>query len=313
MADFHARGDVMKAVETSDLSKLYAPGVGLNRLNLSVEAGEVFGFIGPNGAGKTTAIRTLMGFLRPTGGVGRVLGHDVWQERVQVHARVGYLPGEVHLPLDLTARELMKRSCKLRGGASNAYGLDVARRLDLQLDARLKTLSKGNRQKVGLTLALMHRPELLVLDEPTDGLDPLVQETVLNLLREAEREGRTVFLSSHVLSEIERVAGRVGIIRRGELIRVEGVQALKASLPQQVALHFARPPTVDLTSLSGMSQGVADGLAFRGLWRGGPDPLIRALVGESLASLSLTPSTLEDAFMDEYRHEVGQRKEDHVA
>ncbi|CAM3641133.1 ABC transporter ATP-binding protein [Deinococcus frigens] len=303
----------MNAIETTGLSKLYAPGVGLAPLNLSVPTGEVFGFIGPNGAGKTTAIRTLMGFLRPSGGSGRVLGHDVWKERVEVHRRVGYLPGEVHLGRDHSARELMSRSCRLRGGASDTYGLEVARRLELKLDARLGTLSKGNRQKVGLTLALMHRPELLVLDEPTDGLDPLVQETVLELLREAASEGRTVFLSSHVLSEVERVAGRVGIIRRGELIRVEGVGALKASLPQQVTLRFARPPRVDLAALDGMTQGVADGLDFRGLWRGGPDALIRALAGESLSSFSLTPSTLEDAFMDEYRSESPRKEEAHVA
>jgi ABC-2 type transport system ATP-binding protein len=303
----------MNAIETTDLSKVYAPGVGLRGLNLNVTAGEVFGFIGPNGAGKTTAIRTLMGFLRPSGGSARILGHDVWQERVAVHRRVGYLPGEVHLSRDHTARGLMGRSCKLRGGASVAYGLEVARRLELRLDARLGTLSKGNRQKVGLTLALMHRPELLVLDEPTDGLDPLVQETVLELLREAQSEGRTVFLSSHVLSEIERIAGRVGIIRRGELIRVEGVQTLKASLPQQVTLHFARPPTVDLAALDGMSGGVTDGLDFRGQWHGGPDPLIRALSGQSLTSLSLTPSTLEDAFMGEYRSEPARAEVPHVA
>lgn len=303
----------MTAIETQGLSKLYAPGVGLAPLNLSVSAGEIFGFIGPNGAGKTTAIRTLMGFLRPTGGSGRILGHDVWQERVAVHARVGYLPGEVHLARDHTARELMGRSCCLRGGASNAYGLDVARRLELRLDARLGTLSKGNRQKVGLTLALMHRPELLVLDEPTDGLDPLVQETVLDLLREAGSEGRTAFLSSHVLSEIERIAGRVGIIRRGELIRVEGVQTFRASLPQLVSLRFAQPPRVNLSALDGMTQGVTDGLDFRGAWRGGPDALIRALAAESLDSLSLVPSTLEDAFMDEYRSEGPRKEADHVA
>ncbi|GGL71225.1 ABC transporter [Deinococcus aerolatus] len=303
----------MNAIETSGLSKLYAPGVGLAPLTLSVPAGEIFGFIGPNGAGKTTAIRTLMGFLRPTGGRGQILGHDVWQQRVAVHRRVGYLPGEVHLVRDHTARDLMTRSCRLRGGASNTYGLEVARRLQLRLDVRLGTLSKGNRQKVGLTLALMHRPELLMLDEPTNGLDPLAQETALDLLREASSEGRTVFLSSHVLSEIERIAGRVGIIRRGELIRVEGVRELKASLPQQVTLRFARPPSVDLAALPGMSGGVTDGLDFRGQWRGGPDALVRALAGQSLSSLSLTPSTLEDAFMDEYRSETPRMADIHVA
>ncbi|WP_309569690.1 ABC transporter ATP-binding protein [Deinococcus sp.] len=303
----------MNVIETSGLSKRYAPGVGVNALTLSVGAGEIFGFIGPNGAGKTTAIRTLMGFLRPTGGNAHILGHDVWKERTEVHRRVGYLPGDLHLPRDHSARELMTRSCRLRGGASADYGLEIARRLELRLDARLGSLSKGNRQKIGVTLALMHRPELLILDEPTDGLDPLVQDTVLALLREAAAEGRTVFLSSHVLSEVERIAARVGIIRRGELIRVESVQAFRASLPQLVSLRFARPPRVNLSALDGMTQGVADGLDFRGAWRGGPDALIRALAAESLDSFSLVPSTLEDAFMDEYRSEGPRKEADHVA
>ena len=301
----------MNAIETSGLSQRYAPAVGLALLTLSVPAGKIFGFIGPNGAGKTTAIRTLMGFLRPTGGRGQILGHDVWQQRLAIHRRVGSLPGEVHLARD--QRRTMTRSCWLRGGASNTYGMELVRRLQLRLDARLGTLNKGNRQKVGLTLALMHRPELLVLDEPTDGLDPLVQETVLDLLREASCEGRTVFLSSHVLSEIERIAGRVGIIRRGQLIRVEGVRELKASLPQQVTLRFARPPSVNLAALHGMSGGVVDGLDFRGQWHGGPDALVQALADQAQASLSLTPSTLEDAFMDEYRSETPRKEDIHVA
>lgn len=297
----------VNAIATEGLSKLYAPGVGLRPLSLTVPVGEIFGFIGPNGAGKTTAIRTLMGFLRASGGSAQILGHDVWAQRVAVHRRVGYLPGEFHLPRDHSARELMARSVRLRRGAGTRYGEEVARRLGLKLDARLGTLSKGNRQKVGLTLALMHRPELLILDEPTDGLDPLVQDTALELLREARAEGRTVFLSSHVLSEVEAVAGRVGLIRRGELIRVEGVQDLKASLPQQLRVRFAAPPRVDLAALDGMSAAVARGLDFSAAWRGPPGTLLRALAGESLSGFSLTPSTLEDAFLEEYRVDADRR------
>ncbi|GGM06305.1 ABC transporter ATP-binding protein [Deinococcus aerophilus] len=296
----------MHAIETDRLSKLYAPGVGLLPLNLTVPVGEIFGFIGPNGAGKTTAIRTLLGFLRASGGSGRILGHDVWAQRVAVHRQVGYLSGELHLPRGHSARELMNRSVRLRRGTDTHYGVEVARRLGLNLDARLGTLSKGNRQKVGLTLALMHRCNLLILDEPTDGLDPLAQETALDLLREARAENRTVFLSSHVLSEVEAVAGRVGLIRRGELIRVEGVQDLKASLPQQLRVRFATPPRTNLAALGGMSAAVARDLDFSGAWRGPPDDLLRALAGESISSFSLTPSSLEDAFLGEYRvDEVG--------
>ncbi|MEW6421879.1 MAG: ABC transporter ATP-binding protein [Deinococcota bacterium] len=291
----------MNAIETSGLSKLYQQDVGLHPLTLTLPAGQIFGFLGPNGAGKTTTIRTLLGFLRPTGGEARIFGRDVWREREAVHARVGYLPGEVHLPRDLSARELLERCARLRGTHDITSGLEVARRLDLDLRPRLGTLSKGNRQKVGLMLALMPRPDLLILDEPTDGLDPLAQEAVLELLREARAEGRTVFLSSHVLSEVERVADRVGIIRRGQLIRLDELATLKASLPQRVRVRFAAPPRVDLAALPGMAQGRAQGLDFEGLWRGRPDALIRALAPETLSSFSLVPSTLEDAFLDEYR------------
>ncbi|PNY82453.1 ABC transporter ATP-binding protein [Deinococcus koreensis] len=294
----------MNAIEISGLSKLYAPGVGLKPMTLAVPPGEIFGFLGPNGAGKTTTIRTLLGFLRPGGGQAQILGHDVWREREAVHARVGYLPGDVHLRPEWTAGELIRRTAALRPAATPEHGTQVARRLTLDLNRRVGTLSKGNRQKVGLVLALMTGAEVLILDEPTDGLDPLAQETVLELLREARAGGRTVFLSSHVLGEVERVADRVGLIRAGELIRVEELATLKASLPQQVRVSFAAPPQLRLAELPGMSGGEQLGLDFRGLWRGAPDTLIRALARESLRSLSLTPSSLEDAFLGEYRPEV---------
>lgn len=289
------------AIETQALSKHFAPGVGVSALTLSVPPGEVFGFLGPNGAGKTTTIRTLLGFLRPTGGEGRIFGLDVWQAREAVHARVGYLPGEVHLNPAWTTQELLARGARLRGLRDVTYGLEVARRLDLDLTRRVGTLSKGNRQKVGVTLALMHRPDLLILDEPTDGLDPLVQDTVLALLREARAEGRTVFLSSHVLSEVERVADRVGIIRAGGLVRVDRLPDLKASLPQRLHVTFAAAPGADLAALPGLTVTAAGPLSVEGLWRGDPNPLLRALAGEQVRALSFTPSSLEDAFMDEYR------------
>ncbi|THF88709.1 ABC transporter ATP-binding protein [Deinococcus sp. KSM4-11] len=291
----------MNAIEITGLGKEYAPGVGLHPMTLTVPTGEIFGFLGPNGAGKTTTIRTLLGFLRPSAGAATILGHDVWTQREAVHARVGYLPGEVHLRREWTAGELLRRTAFLRGSVDTAYGVDVARRLELDLTRRVGTLSKGNRQKVGLTVALMTRADMLILDEPTDGLDPLAQETVLELLREAREEGRTVFLSSHVLTEVERVADRVGIIRAGDLIRVDDLSTLKASLPQRLSVRFAGPPRPDLTTLPGLSDVTVTGTELRGLWRGTPDDLIRALSTESLAAFSLTPSTLEDAFLDEYR------------
>lgn len=289
------------AIEISGLAKQFAPGVGLSPMTLGVAPGEIFGFLGPNGAGKTTTIRTLMGFLRPTAGSARVLGLDVWAQREAVHARVGYLPGEVKLSPQWTARLLLERSAHLRGGADTAYGEEVAGRLGLDLGRRLGTLSKGNRQKIGVTLALMHRPGVLILDEPTDGLDPLVQETVLGLLREARSEGRTVFLSSHVLSEVDRVADRVGLIRAGSLTRVERLDDLRAQLPQRLEVTFAAEPPAGVRTLPGLSDVHAAGTTLRGLWRGDLNLLLRALSAEKLVSLSLTPSSLEDAFLEEYR------------
>lgn len=294
-----------QAIELRGLAKQFAPGVGLQPMTLEVAPGEVFGFLGPNGAGKTTTIRTLMGFLRPTAGSARVLGLDVWAQREAVHARVGYLPGEVRLSPEWTGAQLLRRSAGLRGRRDTAYGEQIAGRLGLDLHRRLGTLSKGNRQKIGVTLALMHRPELLILDEPTDGLDPLVQETVLELLREARAEGRTVFLSSHVLSEVDRVADRVGIIRAGELTRVERLAELKAALPHHLEVTFAAAPPAGLLTLPGLRGVRADGLTVRGLWQGDPNALLRALSAERLTALSLTPSSLEDAFLGEYRTAPG--------
>ncbi|EYB67168.1 multidrug ABC transporter ATPase [Deinococcus phoenicis] len=299
----------MNAIETAGLGKRYGRSVGLHPLDLEVKAGEIYGFLGPNGAGKTTTLRTLLGFLRPTSGTARVFGRDVWRERGAVHARVGYLPGEVHLNRDLTGGDLLDRTARLRGLPDTASAREIAGRLDLDLTRRLGTLSKGNRQKVGLLLALMHRPDLLLLDEPTDGLDPLAQDTVLALLREARAQGRTVFLSSHALGEVERVADRVGIIRQGRLIRSERLADLRASLPQRLQVRFRSPPRVDLAALPGLSEPSANGLDFSGIWRGSPDALIRALAGETLASLTLRESTLEEAFLGEYR----QPEPGHVA
>ncbi|MBB5375105.1 ABC-2 type transport system ATP-binding protein [Deinococcus metalli] len=291
----------MNAIETSGLGKEYAPGVGLRPMTLEVAPGEIFGFLGPNGAGKTTAIRTLLGFLRPTAGSARILGHDVWRGREAVHARVGYLPGEIKLRPEWTAGEVIRRAAALRGQHDLAHSLTVARRLALDVTRRVGTLSKGNRQKVGLCAALAARADVLILDEPTDGLDPLAQDTVLALLREARSEGRTVFLSSHVLTEVERVADRVGLIRAGDLVRVDDLAALTAGLPQRVSVHFAASPTRDFTALPGLTDVVREGHELHANWRGAPGDLLRALADEELSAFSVTPPTLEDAFLGEYR------------
>lgn len=302
-------------IVTEGLHKLYPrphgqPEVGLRPLDLSVRRGEVFGFLGPNGAGKTTTIRALLGYLRPTGGEARVLGLDVRTRSRDIHARVGYLPGELRLDPTRTAQDLFAHVGRLRGGTPDrAYLHGLVERLGLDPSRRVGTLSKGNKQKVGLVLALMSRPDLLVLDEPTDGLDPLVQDEVLRLLREARAEGRTVFLSSHVLAEVDRIADRVGIIRGGVLVTVSGVAEVKARLPRHVQVRFAGPvpeaafarlPGVRAVQVRGdtLSCSLEGGDAF-----GGVDALVKALAAHTVLDLQITDPDLEQAFLSYYQED----------
>ncbi|MGZ4372148.1 MAG: ABC transporter ATP-binding protein, partial [Gaiellaceae bacterium] len=205
-------------VSLQNLTKSYGRARGVVDLNLTVRSGEVFGFLGPNGAGKTTTIRTMLDLIRPTSGRVLIFGLDARTDGVAVRRGVGYLPGDLRLYEHLTPRELLSYFAALRKLSTLAEAERLAPRLELELDRPVAALSRGNRQKVGLVQAFMHRPQLLVLDEPTSGLDPLVQQTFYELAREAVAEGRTIFLSSHVISEVQHVADRVGLVREGRLV-----------------------------------------------------------------------------------------------
>ncbi len=228
-------------IETEALTKFYGRQRGIEELSLSVGPGEVFGFLGPNGAGKTTTIRLLMDLIRPPSGSIRVLGYDLRRDAVQARRRIGYLPGDLELYRDMSGKELLAFFASLRPGADLGHARELADRLDLDLSRHVHDLSKGNRQKLGVVQAFMHRPELLILDEPSSGLDPLVQREFHALIREVARAGGTVFFSSHVLDEVERVADRVGIILEGHLAVVDGVPALKARALRVLELEFAAP------------------------------------------------------------------------
>ena len=229
------------AIETTGLTKIYGDTRAVVDLGLSVERGEIFGFLGPNGAGKTTTIRMLLALQRPTRGRATVLGADPCSDPRSIHARTGYLPGELSLLPHLSARRHIDWFARARRLDGHGSATELIERFDVVLDRPLRELSKGNRQKIGLVLAFMHRPDLLVLDEPTSGLDPLMQDEFGRLVREVADGGATVFLSSHELDEVQRLADRVAIIRAGELVTMGTVASLRASTPERIIARFARP------------------------------------------------------------------------
>jgi ABC-2 type transport system ATP-binding protein len=291
------------------LSKSYGRVQALRGVELEVRRGEIFGFLGPNGAGKTTTIRCFLDLIRPSGGTVRVLDLNPQQEPVAVRARVGYLPGELHLDDNMTADSALRFFNRLRGGrAEPAFIRHLAGRLSLDLQTPIKNFSKGNKQKVGIVQALMHRPELLLLDEPTSGLDPLMQQEVLRLITEARAAGATVFFSSHALSEVQEVAERVGIIRRGVVVEVAETAALLERALRRVRVRFRQPvDAAALVGVAGVKSLALDGPAGMVLRVGGDmDALIKALAVFPVSDLETERPSLEEIFLAYYegdRHE----------
>jgi ABC-2 type transport system ATP-binding protein len=229
------------AIHTERLTKHYGQVKALVDLDLDIYRGEVFGFLGPNGAGKTTMIRTILDEIRPTSGTASILGMDTHRQSVEIRNHVGYVPGDLAMYPNLTGKDTLTYFANLRGGVDWEYVDELAERLGADLTKKVGDLSSGNRQKVGLIQAFMNKPEVLIMDEPSSGLDPLVQREFQKMMREVAAAGRTVFLSSHTLSEVQRVADRVGIIRQGHLIAVEGVAALRSKAIRTVNLYFDGP------------------------------------------------------------------------
>jgi ABC-2 type transport system ATP-binding protein len=290
------------AIVTRGLTKHYGEVEALVDLDLEVQRGEVFGFLGPNGAGKSTTIRVLLDLLRPTRGTATVLGHDSHADGLEVRRRTGYVPGDLALYPKLTGRQVLAYLGSLRGGVDWAHVEELAERLQSDLDRRVGDLSTGNRQKVGLIQAFMHRPDLLVLDEPNAGLDPLVQQELIALMREARDEGRTVFLSSHTLSEVERVADRVGIIREGRLVVVERVDALKSRAVRRLELHFAAPVPTDLfAGVPGVQEAVVEGSLARLRFEGSVNQVLHAALAHEVVELHTREADLEEIFLAFYR------------
>lgn len=291
-------------IRTTNLSKTYGKSRGIVQVNLEVPRGQVFGYLGPNGAGKTTTIRLLLDLIRPSAGYAEVLGMDAQRQSIAIHRRVGYLPGELALYEDMSGAEFVLYLANLRGGLAWSQVESLAQRLDCNLKAPIRTLSRGNKQKLGLIQALMHQPELLILDEPTSGLDPLMQQEFYRLLTEITAEGRTVFLSSHNLPEVERTCQRVAIIREGTLIAVEEVAALKTHALRQFEVHFAQPlPAEALAGVPGLQDIVFQGNLLRCAVRGSVDGLIKVLAHYQVDNLLSHEPTLEEIFLAYYEGE----------
>jgi ABC-2 type transport system ATP-binding protein len=293
------------AILTEGLTKHYGDVRALVDLDLEVKRGEVFGFLGPNGAGKTTMIRTILDLIHPTRGRAEILGMDSHDHAVEIRNHVGYLPSDLSMYPNLTGRDMITYFSNLRGGVDRKYVDDLASRLQADLSKKVGDLSSGNRQKVGLILTFMNRPQVLIMDEPSTGLDPLMQREFQMMMREVAEEGRTVFLSSHTLSEVQRVADRVGIIRSGHLVDVEFVDDLRSKAIRKVELQFDGP--VDASTFESVP-GVRDvevashhaTMSFDGKM----DTLLRkATEHYTLVDVTTQEADLEEIFLEYYREE----------
>jgi ABC-2 type transport system ATP-binding protein len=290
---------VPAAIETRALTKFYGRQRGIVDLDLAVQRGEIFGFLGPNGAGKTTTIRTLLGFLHPTSGSATILGHDASRRSIAVRAVTGYLPAEVSLYPWMTGRELVEFALNARRCRAGTWLETLKARFPVDLDRRIRAYSRGLRQQLAVIAALAHDPELLILDEPTTGLDPLLKASFQELLGEERDRGKTIFLSSHILPEVEEVCDRVGIIREGRLVAVEEVSGLRQRRFKRVKAFFPGNPP-DFAALPGVLDVHAEpnGLAFQ--VQGDIRPVLAALGQSNVTDVEITDPTLEEIFLQFY-------------
>lgn len=288
-------------ISTQDFTKTYGKNRGIHNVNLTVEQGEVFGFLGPNGAGKTTTIRTLLGFMHPTAGRAQIFGLDTESDSVEIRAQVGNLPGEFTLEDRMTGEQLLKLFARIRGVVDLSYAHELAGRFGADLNRPMRRLSRGNKQKIGLIQAMFHRPPLLILDEPTGGLDPLVQEEFLRIIAEVRDEGRTVFFSSHNLPEVERVCDRVGVIREGKLVAVETTDTLLNKTFRHMSLTFDAPVDADgFKNLAGVEKFQHDGAKITFELHGDLDEVIKLAADHTLVDMDYERPSLEEIFLAYY-------------
>lgn len=292
----------MAIIETVNLTKYYGKIRGVENINLTVNEGEIFGFIGPNGAGKSTTIRTLLNFLFPTSGSATIFGQDIVRHSREIRAQVGYLPGEVDYYDDMTAGELLAYSARFYDKDCAARTRELIETFDLDPNKNIHSLSLGNKKKVGIIQCLLHKPRLLILDEPTSGLDPLMQKRFFDILWEENKQGTTIFFSSHVLSEVERLCHRVAIIKNGQILKVEEIDQLRSSQFRKVRITLAdsTPKEIDLP---GVIHSSRENGTWHLLFNGDINELVRRLAKFDLLSLWLEEPALEEVFMHYYEKE----------
>lgn len=289
------------AISLSKLTKRYGSSRGVTDLTLKVEKGEVFGFLGPNGAGKTTTIRMLMDFIRPTSGTAKVLGLDCQKDPTQIHKRVGFLAGDMEMDPRLTGRQYLEYVANLRGGVAWSKIQVLIDRLQCETERKIGKLSRGNKQKVALISALMDDPDVLILDEPTSGLDPIMQSEFNTIIREHRAKGKTAFVSSHDLSEVEQICDRIGFIRDGALVAVQPLKVLTKQSFKRVSVTFpAKPNKAEFENIKDVSSVEISGKTAHMQLRGDISPLIKVLSTLKLKDLTIQDANLEDIFMEFY-------------
>lgn len=287
-------------IHTNNLTKFYGKSVGLLSLNLTVKEGEIFGFLGPNGAGKTTTIRLLLDFIKPTNGTASIFGYDTRKESVKIKEKIGYLPGDYSLYDNLTGEEIINYIGKLHKKYNRNKMEILVERFDVDIKKKLKRCSKGMKQKIQIILAFMNNPELLILDEPTSGLDPLLQQEFYKLLSEEKKDGKTIFLSSHILSEVEKECDRIAIIKNGKLVIISDINELKEKRGKIMEIRFKDVVDENFLRIDGITHIKKDGEIFKLYVHSNENEIIKRIAHYNIESLTFKDTPLEDIFLEYY-------------
>jgi len=293
----------MYVIETRGLTKYYGNARGIVDLDLKIEPGEIFGFIGPNGAGKSTTIRTLLGLILPSSGSGKIFGLDIVKDTKEIKKQIGFMPSEVHYYEKMDVHELLRYSGSFYGTDCEARIVELADMFDLDLGRKIIDLSRGNQKKVAILQSLIHQPPLLILDEPTNGLDPLMQARFFEVLKEEKSKGTTIFFSSHTLSEVQKMCRRVGIIKEGKIVAVEDIENLRKKQLRKIQVEFSRPAKLNEIDCAGIINPYADGNSIFFLFSGTMNDFLQALDGKDIQDLIIEEPTLEEIFMHYYSEE----------